>query len=152
MQIMIRNDFTSNGMLTQAQIDSFLEDQKTAVDILNATFTNNISLTFDVGLGWYPGPLPPPRSQLIGPRDPSLGGVNGNTLVSLPYSQLRADLLTFGQPGFFNAVNLPAGDSINGMSDFNISSSAARALGLSVLNPGMPDGFVGMNPLLLATL
>ena len=54
MQITVINDF-SNGPrpFTQQEIDSFLQDEQTAVNILNSTFTNNISLTFNVGFGSF---------------------------------------------------------------------------------------------------
>jgi hypothetical protein len=138
MQITVNNDF-SNGPrpFTQQEIDSFLQDEQIAVNILNSTFTNNISLTFNVGFGSIDGE----------PIDPDNGGAavpNPNALVFLPYSQLRANLLTFGQPGFFNAANLPAGDSINGISNFWVSSSVAAAFGLAAPNRP-PDGFIGIN-------
>jgi hypothetical protein len=141
MQITVNNDF-SNGPrpFTQQEIDSFLQDEQTAVNILNSTFTNNISLTFNVGFGSFEG-------KPMAPTDGGFGDVNIQTAVGLPYSQLRANLLTFGQPGFFNAANLPAGDSINGISDFWVSSSVAAAFGLAAPNrpPDAPDGFIGIN-------
>src|SRR6476659_8722837 len=141
MQITVNNDF-SNGPrpFTQQEIDSFLQDEQIAVNILNSTFTNNISLTFNVGFGSFEG-------KPMAPRDGGFGDVNIRTAVGLPYSQLRANLLTFGQPGFFNAANLPDGDSINGISDFWVSSSVAAAFGLAAPNrpPDAPDGFIGIN-------
>ncbi len=137
MQITVNNDFATGGPFTQAQIDSFLQDEQTAVNILNATFTNNIALTFNVGFASIEG-------QKMAPRDGGLGNVNFDAAVLLPYSQLWADLLTFGQPGFFNAANLPDGASINGMSNFWISPSAAAAFGMAAPNRP-PDGFIGIN-------
>jgi hypothetical protein len=146
MQITVNNDF-SNGPrpFTQQEIDSFLQDEQTAVNILNSTFTNNISLTFNVGFGSFKG-------KPMAPTDGGFGDVNIQTAVGLPYSQLRANLLTFGQPGFFNAANLPAGDSINGISDFWVSSSVAAAFGLAAPNrpPDAPDGFIGINNIAFA--
>jgi hypothetical protein len=56
MQITVNNDFNHSGTnLTQAQINSFLQDEQTAVNILNSTFTDNITVTFDVGFGSYRG-------------------------------------------------------------------------------------------------
>jgi len=47
MQIHINNDFNNGGQFfTQAQINSFLQDEQTAVNILDSTFTSNISVTF----------------------------------------------------------------------------------------------------------
>jgi hypothetical protein len=51
MQIQVNNDFTTDGPFTQAQINSFLQDEQTAINILDSTFTNNISVTFNVGFG-----------------------------------------------------------------------------------------------------
>jgi hypothetical protein len=52
MQILVNNDFNSGGVqFTQAQIASFLRDEQTAISLLTATFTNNITLTFNVGFG-----------------------------------------------------------------------------------------------------
>ena len=140
MQITVNNDFTTDGPFTQAQINSFLQDEQTAVNILNSTFTNNISLTFNVGFGSF-------RGEAI-PAEAKEGGLGGpDAVVGLSYSELRANLLTFGQPGFFNAANLPDGDSINGISDFWVSSSVAAAFGLAAPNrpPDAPDGFIGIN-------
>ena len=137
MQITVNNDFTTGGPFTQAQIDSFLQDERTAVNMLDATFTNNISLTFNVGLASIEG-------KKMAPTDGGLGNANFDAAVLLPYSQLRADLLASGQPGFFNAANLPDGDSLNGMSNFWISPSAATAFGVAAPNRP-PDGFVGIN-------
>jgi hypothetical protein len=38
---------------TPEEIASFLQDERTAVNMLNSTFTNNISLTFNVGFGSF---------------------------------------------------------------------------------------------------
>ena len=56
MQITLINDF-NNGprQFTAQEIASFLQDEQTAVNMLNATFTNNISLTFNVGFGSFEG-------------------------------------------------------------------------------------------------
>ena len=137
MQILVNNDFNSGGVqFTQAQIASFLRDEQTAISLLTATFTNNITLTFNVGFGSYGG-------QTLNNQNTAVAAVNTNAAVFLTYSQLRTALLTSGQPNFFTGANLPAGDSINGISNFYVSSSAARAFGLRVPNPG-PDGFVGI--------
>src|SRR5262245_17944903 len=58
-------------------------------------------------------------------------------------SQLRQGLLTFGQPGFFTAANLPNTNSINGVSNFWISSSVGALFGLFT-PPNVVDGFVGI--------
>src|SRR5215831_12791191 len=116
MQITVNNDFFTDGPFTQAQINSFLQDEQTAINILDATFTDNISVVYDVGFGSY-------RGQILGNQNISEADVNSNAVFFLTYSQLRQDLLTFGQPGFFNAANLPAGNSIDAVSNFWVSSS-----------------------------
>src|SRR5438132_11397104 len=142
MQIQVNNDFNNSGQfLTQAQINSFLQDEQTAINILDSTFTSNVSVVFDVGFGSYQGQTL--QNQLI-----SLADVNTNAAFLLTYSQLRTDLLTFGQPGFFNAANLPAGNSINGVSNFWVSSSVGALFGLFTPQTDgftpQTDGFVGI--------
>ena len=106
MQITVNNDFQHGGQVfSQAQINSFLQDEQTAINIFDSTFTDNISVVFNVGFGSYQGVTL--NNQTISEAD-----VNSNAVFTLSYSQLRQDLLTFGQPGFFTAANLPAGNSI----------------------------------------
>src|SRR6516165_10284327 len=135
MQITVNNDFNNSGQfLTQDQINSFLQDEQTAINILDSTFTSNISVVFDVGFGSYRGQTL--QNQFISEAD-----VNPNAVFTLTYSQLRTDLLTFGQPGFFNAANLPAGNSLNGFTNFWISSSVGACFGLFTQQT---DGFVAI--------
>jgi hypothetical protein len=135
MQITINNDFQHGGQVfTQGQIDSFLQDEQTAVNILESTFTNNISVVFNVGFGSYSGALMP--NQNISEAD-----VNEAAVFFMNYSTLRQDLLTFGQPNFFTAANLPAGNSINGFTNFWVSSSVGAIFGLFTQ---AVDGFVGI--------
>jgi hypothetical protein len=115
---------------------SFFDDEARAVQILDAAFPNNITVTINVGYGKYNGtPLP---NQSI-----SEGGVADNA-VFLTYAQLRTDLLTFGEPGFFNNQNLPPFNDPNspGHTNFWISSSEAKAWGIATT--GTVDGYVGM--------
>jgi hypothetical protein len=135
MQITVNNDFNNSGtFLTQNDINSFLQDEQTAINILDSTFTSNISVVFDVGFGSYRGQTL--QNQFISEAD-----VNQNAVFTLSYSQLRTDLLTFGQPGFFNAANLPAGNSLNGFTNFWISSSVGACFGLFTQ---LTDGFVAI--------
>jgi hypothetical protein len=131
MNIVLRNDTVANAD------PSFLADEQTAINILNRTFTNNITLTFDVGLGsilqWNIASQSFVRSPL--PANSSAANINFFKTISLTYSELREKLLTFGQPNFFTPTNLPAGDSINGMANFYISSSEAKAFGMPVPTP-----------------
>ena len=135
MQITFNNDFDHAGVVfTQAQKDSFLADERTAENILESTFTNNISVVYDVGFGSY-------RGAQLQNQSISEAFVNENAVFALTYSQLRQDLLTFGQPNFFYAANLPAGNSINGVTNFWISSTVGACFGL--FTPAT-DGFVGI--------
>jgi hypothetical protein len=135
MQITVNNDFAHGGQVfTQAQINSFLADEQTAINILDSTFTSNVSVVFDVGFGSYQGQTL--QNQFISEAD-----VNENAVFTLTYSQLRQDLLTFGQPGFFNAANLPAGTSLNGVTNFWVSSSVGACFGLFTQQT---DGFVAI--------
>jgi hypothetical protein len=138
MKIIPIFDFTTaSGSFTPADEASFRQDVQTAINIFSATFTNDITLTLNVGFGSING-------RLMKPEDGENGGLGApNAAVLVTYSQLRDRLLTSGQPGFFNAANLPAGDSINGMSNFWVSSSQAKALGLPLEDPGLVDGSIG---------
>jgi hypothetical protein len=139
MQITVNNDFNTFGGFTQAQINSFLADEQTAVNILNSTFTSDISVVFNVGFGSYRGQIL--QDQLISEADVNLAALDARFFLT--YSQLRQDLLAFGQPGFFNAANLPAGNSLNGVANFWISSSVGAAFGLFTA-ANVVDGFVGI--------
>jgi hypothetical protein len=114
----------------------FINDEAAAVRILDAAFPNNITITIKVGYGNYNGT--PLTNQSI-----SEGGVADNA-VFLTYAQLRTDLLTFGEPGFFNNQNLPPFNDPNspGHTNFWISSSEAKAWGIATT--GTIDGFVGI--------
>jgi hypothetical protein len=135
MQITFNNDFNSAGVqFTPDQINSFLADEQTAENMIESTFTNNISVVYDVGFGSY-------RGQPLQNQNVSLAFVNENALFPMTYTQLRNDLLTFGQPGFFNDANLPPGPSLNGRTNFWVSSSIGACFGLFTQ---ATDGFVGI--------
>jgi hypothetical protein len=130
---------------------SFVADAQAAVAILNRTFTNNITLTFDIGLGSILSWDRLTQSFVRGPlaANTSAANINFFKTIGLTYSELRTNLLTSGQPNFFTPTNLPAGDSINGMANFYISSSEAKAFGLPVPTPPMNqrpdiDGWIGI--------
>src|SRR5262245_21107452 len=136
MQITFTNDF-ANGprMFTAQEIASFLQDEQTAKTMLESTFFNNISLTFNVGFGSY-------RGVTMANQGNAEAAPNTVRAVYRTYTELRTDLLTFGQPNFFTAANLPAGASINNFSLFYVTSSEAKALGLPV-QAGV-DGNIGI--------
>src|SRR5262245_9663956 len=140
MQIQFNNDFANGGQIfTQAEKDSFLADERFAINIFNATFTNNITLTLNIGFGSLNG-------ETLAKQDGGQGNLNFDAAVLLTYSQLQDDLLTFGQPNFFTTANLPEGDSINGESNFWVSSSVGAVFGQTAPNrpPNAPDGYVGI--------
>jgi hypothetical protein len=149
MKIIPNYDFTTaSGSFTPADEASFEEDVRTAINIFDATFTNDITLTLDIGFGsigteTLVNGVPSITHRKMTATEGGLGAPNAVGLVT--YSQLRTALLTNGQPGFFNAANLPAGDSINNMSNFWVTSSEAKALGLPLQRPGLVDGFIGIN-------
>jgi len=117
---------------------TLVADENTAKSILESTFFNNITLTLNVGLGFYPG-----NGSTVGGA--GTAAPNANTQVFVTYGNLRTALLNFGQANFFTATNLPAGNNIpitpgqpdlGSMSNFWVSSSQAKALGL----PPRPRG------------
>src|SRR5262249_13890182 len=73
-----------------------------------------------------------------------LGSTNQNTAVELTYGELRTALLNSGQPNFFTATNLPDAPNVNGVSDFWVSSSQAKALGLPPSPNAGVDGSIGI--------
>jgi hypothetical protein len=131
---------------------SFVADAQAAVAILNARFTNNITLTFDIGLGTILKWDVPSQSYIRGPTpspNTSVANINFFKEIDLTYSELRTNLLRFGQPNFFTTTNLPAGNSINNISNFFISSSVGKAFGLPIPNPPINqrpdlDGYIGI--------
>jgi hypothetical protein len=117
---------------------SFLNDEAAAVNILDAAFTNNINVTIKVGYGNYNG-------TTLTNQNISEGGTNFGYFLN--YQTLRNDLLTYGEPGFFNNFNLPNFNDPNspGHSNFWVSSSEAKIFGIDTsLQGNAPDGFVGI--------
>src|SRR5207247_9346492 len=74
---------------------SFVADAQAAVAILNRTFTNNITLTFDVGLGSILTWDRISQSFVRGPLSAgtSAAQINFFKTISLTYSELRTELL-----------------------------------------------------------
>jgi hypothetical protein len=117
---------------------SFLNDEAAAVNILDAAFTNNITVTIKVGYGNYNG-------TTLTNQNISEGNTNFGYFLN--YRTLRSDLLTYGEPGFFNNFNLPDFNDPNspGHSNFWVSSSEAKIFGIDTsLQGNAPDGFVGI--------
>jgi hypothetical protein len=99
---------------------SFLADEQTAINILQSTFTANVTVNIKIGFGDYNG------TTL---QNQSVSGGNINFAYAATYSQLRNYLINAADVGFFNNTNLRNTASINGISNFWISSSQARILG-----------------------
>jgi hypothetical protein len=117
---------------------SFINDGARAVQILDAAFTNNITVTIKVGKGEYNG-------TTLTNQNISEGGTNFGYFLT--YRQLRTDLLTFGEPGFFNNSSLPDFNDPNSPTHTNfwVSSSEAKIFGIDTsLQGNAPDGFVGI--------
>src|SRR5262245_43563688 len=130
----------------------FVADENAAKAILESTFFNNIQLTFNVCLGF---------SSLTGNPVTGSGVSSSNvaTQVDVTYGALRTALLNSGQPTFFNATNLPAGDKLPvttgqdpvTIANFWLTSSQRKALGLLARGPGI-DGSIGIGTSVAAGL
>src|SRR5262249_62421637 len=100
------------------------------VDLSDATFTNNVTVTIDVGLG-----------EVAGVRLP--GGVLGeslqNRIVAVNYSTVRNALIAQGAPG---ATTLPSSPPPGAPSRILMGTAEEKALGL-IPDNGQVDGFVG---------
>jgi hypothetical protein len=141
MQVVFRN-VDLNGTLIANPDASLVADESTAATILNSTITNNITVTINVGLGFNPAT----GNTVTGSGS---GGPNANTEVELNYEELRTALLNSGQPNFFTATNLPAGDNLPvggrfSISNFWISSSQQKAFGLPPSPNAGVDGSIGI--------
>ena len=55
MQITLITDFTNGPPFTAQEIASFQQDELAAETMFESTFTDNISLTFNVGFGSFEG-------------------------------------------------------------------------------------------------
>ena len=139
------NNVNADGSRVANPDANLVADENMAAAILNSMFFNNITLTFNVGFGFYPGNGNPVTGA-------GTGGPNANIFVT--YGNLRSALLTSGQPNFFTPTNLPEGNGLPinvpppgqqpvTISNFWISSSQAKALGLPAGNQA-PDGFIGI--------
>ena len=122
------NNVNADGTPVANPDANLVADENTAKAILESTFFNNITLTFNVGLGFFPG-----NGDAVG----GAGSGGPSTFEFVRYANLRTALLAQGQPTFFTDTNLPAGNSLpitpgqpGTISNFWVSSSQAKALGL----------------------
>jgi hypothetical protein len=124
MQIVFDNVDGNFNPIPIADVDaSLVADENAAAAILDSTFTDNITLTFNIGVGFNADPNALPGEALGN----SLGVANSNRLtnVRVTYDELRTALEASGQPGFFNDTNLPADI---GTYRISISAPARRRL------------------------
>src|SRR5262245_55417440 len=134
---------------------TLVADENRAKAILESMFFNNITLTFNVGNGFVPPESGFPAVDVTG-AGATLTNRETNVFVTYaanPNTGLRDALLNRGQPNFFTAANLPAGNRVItnpgaqnpfGISNFWITSSQAKALGFPPRGQG-PDGFIGLS-------
>jgi hypothetical protein len=143
MQVVLRNVDENNNPVNVTD-PSFLADEQRAINVLSSTFLNNITLTFNVGFGFIPAENGRPSQPTNQPgAEASLGNVNFNKTLAVPYEVLRNALFASGQPNFFGA-NLPVGNV--GQENFYISSSVGKALGFAPERApeDTVDGFIGI--------
>jgi hypothetical protein len=133
MQVVF-NNVNRDGTPVANPDPGLLADENAVRAILQSMFFNNITLTFNVGIGFNPG-----TGAIVGPGA-AAAGPNANKYVFRTYAQVRTALLNSGQPNFFTDANLPPGNSITPtpgqpgtISNFFISSSQAKALGLGAI-------------------
>jgi hypothetical protein len=132
--MLIIPDYDSQAL---AAPQSFRDGIQAAINILDATFTCNITCKIAVGYGEAGafGSLPDQNTSLGGP----LSGVN------ISYSALRTDLLRTSDIDA-SSTSLPSGTSVNGVSSFEISAAQERLFGIlpAVNNTSSDDGQIGM--------
>ena len=115
---------------------SFRDGIQLAINILNQTFTANITIKIAIGYGEIGGMALP--SQNV-----SEGGFGGGQTLS--YSTLRTDLLATSDIDA-NSASLPNAASVNGVSSFLASPTQLRLFGVlpAVNNTNTDDGIIGM--------
>src|SRR5579863_8782885 len=127
-------DYESSAL---AAPQSFLNAMQTAVNILDATIQNNITVTIQVGYNdWDNGLITNLGSSAV-------GGDMGGSFVS--YTSLKTALASHENSTFDQAYvnSLPTGTSVNGVSTLYVPTAVEKALGMiSPTAPGI-DGAVG---------
>ena len=107
-----------------------------AANILDAAFTDNITINLTIGYGEVNGELLTNGSAAAGP-DPN----GGSAFES--YSTIRAALIAAASPGDSTFASLPSGSSINGQSTVEVWSAEEKALGQIPANGTGIDGSAG---------
>jgi hypothetical protein len=115
---------------------SFRDGIQAAINILDETFTANITVKIAVGYGEFNGTSLP--SQNV-----SEGGFGNGQFLS--YSTLRADLIAASDLDA-NSTSLLNAASVNGVSSFLASGAQLRLFGVlpAVNNTNTDDGIIGM--------
>jgi hypothetical protein len=117
---------------------SFRDAMQTAVNILDATIKDNITVTIQVGYNDYY------NNQITNLGTSAVGGDLYGSYVS--YTSLRAALASHETSAVDQAFvnSLPNTTSVNGMSGFYIPSAVEKALGMISPTASAIDGAIGL--------
>ncbi len=136
MQINVTYDIDPNVAPPPA---GFFTTVQYAVDILDAAFTNNVTMNVVVGWNLFKG------HHVAGTGD---DGINLYTPLTYSYSDIKAALLANATSPAQQAAyaTLPASDPTGGV-PFELPSAEAKALGLPIpAGTNSTDSWVGVNP------
>ena len=136
MQINVTYDIDPNVPPPPA---AFYTTVQYAVDILDAAFTNNVTMNVVVGWNLFK------RHHVAGTGD---DGINLYTPLTYSYSQVESALLANATSPAQQAAyaTLPASDPTGGV-PFELPSAEAKALGLPIpAGTATTDSWVGVNP------
>ena len=136
MQINVTYDIDPNVPPPPA---AFYTTVQYAVDILDAAFTNNVTMNVVVGWNLFK------THHVAGTGD---DGINLYTPLTYSYSQVRSALLANASSPAQQAAyaTLPASDPTSGV-PFELPSAEAKALGLPIpVGTATTDSWVGVNP------
>ena len=128
-------DYESSAL---AAPQSFLTAMQTAVNILDATIKDNITVTIQVGYGdWDNG-------AITGLGSSAVGGDLYGSFVS--YTSLRAALASHETSALDQTFvnSLPTTTTVNGMSGLYVPSAIEKALGMISPTASAIDGAIGI--------
>ena len=128
-------DFDQN---TSALPAGFAAAVDYVVSYFDRLFTNNVTVTIDVGFGEIAGQSL--EGNALGESLPVLNGQAGYVIIE-PYGSVRNALLAQNAPG---ANTLPASAPAGAPADLMTTQAEAKALGL-IANNGSLDGYVGFD-------
>jgi len=121
---------------------SFRDGMQAAADMLDAHFSDNITVNIDVSYGTFAGTALPNQNTSEG----NIGTGGDGAGVTESYSDLRALLASHENTAAdtTSVDNLPTGSSIDGQSSFLIGTAQGKALGVVSATDTAGDGQVGM--------